>query len=154
MEVIRLSGYDLVEKVAIANKYLVPKAIKESGLMDIPDSHLSMTEDALESLVKNYCRESGVRSLEKHIEKLVRKIAYEIVTNRDDEGEPRINMSPPNITLQADDLEKYLGKPRFPQETIYDSKDSALPPGIVMGLGWNPLGKTFTSQIVKSNKNR
>ena len=146
MEVIRLSGYDLVEKVAIANKYLVPKAVKDSGLTEIPgitgSQEVVFTTEALESLAKNFCRESGVRSLEKHIEKLVRKIAFEIVVSQEDEdGQPITSASNPfPVTITEKDLEKYLGKPRFPQETIYDSKDSALPPGIVMGLAWSPLG--------------
>ena len=65
-------------KVAIASQYLVPKALKDAGLSP-PIFDVNITDDALDVLVKNYCRESGVRSLEKHIEKIARKIAYAVV---------------------------------------------------------------------------
>lgn len=65
-------------KVAIASQYLVPKALRDAGLLS-PSFHVQITDDALDALVKNYCRESGVRSLEKHIEKIARKIAYKAV---------------------------------------------------------------------------
>lgn len=133
MEVIRLSGYDIPEKVAIATRYLVPKAFKSAGLLseENPQSkEFSMTEEGLSSLIKHYCRESGVRSLEKYINKVARKLAYEKVE------------SPESYTrvVSEDNLEKFAGKPIFTQETIYESNDEPLLPGIVMGLAWNPLG--------------
>ena len=79
MEIIRLSGYDIPEKVSIASQYLVPKALKESGLESIPNLTVTFTNEALDKLIRNYCRESGVRSLEKHVEKIVRKIVYNTV---------------------------------------------------------------------------
>lgn len=160
MEIIRLTGYDIPEKVAIASRYLVPKALKESGLVnenqkfdiheafETPDNFVpryNFTEQALETLIKNYCRESGVRSLEKMIEKIVSKIAFTKV-EKDDElilansTEPFIFNSS-HYTVQPEDIEKFVGKPFFSEENLYDSSDSSpLPPGIVMGLAWNPLG--------------
>lgn len=148
MEVIRLSGYDTKEKIAIASKYLVPKALKESGL--VPDAKAAsaegpvepliryeITEDALEVLIKNYCRESGVRSLEKAIDKIARKLAYLRV------GAAEANRSEntdETVRLTKEDVEKYAGKPIFVDDTIYENKGGPLPPGIVMGLAWNPLG--------------
>ena len=76
MEIIRISGYDIPEKVSIAKTYLLPKALKETGLDECKNFKIEITDDGLETLVKNYCRESGVRSLEKQIEKIVRKIAF------------------------------------------------------------------------------
>jgi ATP-dependent Lon protease len=89
-----------------------------------------------------------VRSLEKHIEKIVRKIAYDTVSIEENLSESTnldsiqsdIKKEKKNVKVVAEDLESYVGKPRFPQETIYDAKDAALPVGIVMGLAWNPLG--------------
>lgn len=175
MEIIRLSGYDIQEKIAIAQQYLVPKATKEAGLEISDDDKqsplLSITEDALRLLIKNYCRESGVRSLEKMVEKIVRKIAFEIIseiekevtTNTDDSSAVAKSSAssketgkvdavvPPvhniltqatPVTIQVDNLEKYVGKPVFAEETIYSNSkdDQSLPVGVVMGLGWNPLG--------------
>lgn len=90
MEIIRLSGYDIPEKIAIASKYLVPKAMKEAGLLNVTNFNAEITHSALESLVKNYCRESGVRNLEKHIEKMTRKIAYDVVGKLETTNSPDI----------------------------------------------------------------
>lgn len=79
MEVLRLSGYVLHEKVAIAQKYLIPQAIKDTGLTD---TRVSVQTEALRSLINGYCREAGVRNLQKHVEKLFRKVAFEIVSQR------------------------------------------------------------------------
>ncbi|RQM30780.1 hypothetical protein B5M09_013114 [Aphanomyces astaci] len=112
MELIRLSGYDGPEKVAIANQYLVPKALEKSGLKEgsehVPPT-LSLTEGSIEDLVKRYCREAGVRNLEQHIEKIFRKVALEVVenlanTSHEDEH---------NFTISPDKLHKYVGQPRF-----------------------------------------
>eukprot|EP01035_Chromulina_nebulosa_P020169 gene20169-26184_t len=184
MEIIRLSGYDIPEKVSIATKYLLPKALRESGLQKIPGFSATITEDALEALVKNYCRESGVRSLEKHIEKIIRKIAYNAVnemeindkenvikdeTNKSidaisnddliipdstiidpfviesnqtkESSNNKISKLDQTVIVTVNNIEDYVGKPKYTQDTIYDSdKDEPLPVGVVMGLAWNPLG--------------
>lgn len=154
----RLSGYDIPEKVAIASKYLVPKALKEAGLLKIKGFHVDITLESLEFLVKNYCRESGVRSLEKHIEKIARKVAFDTVGSL--EGNAESNESQDKsvdaiksnekieplhidktIQITQDNLKDYVGKPKYTQDTIYDSdRDEPLPVGVVMGLAWNPLG--------------
>ncbi|KAI8324024.1 ATP-dependent protease La [Martensiomyces pterosporus] len=76
MEVIRLSGYLADEKRAISQRYLAPQAKEAAGLAG---AHVSVTDDAVDALVRNYCRESGVRNLKKHIEKIFRKAALRIV---------------------------------------------------------------------------
>ncbi len=139
MDIIRLSGYDIREKVAIASRYLVPKALRDSGLKnhhEIPEQY-HIPDDTLEILIKNYCRESGVRSLEKMIERITRKIAFEKVGTMEDPSLCRSD----KLVVTPQDLDKYLGKAIFADDVIYDTKqDSHHPPGIVMGLAWNPLG--------------
>nr|CAD7597754.1 unnamed protein product [Timema genevievae] len=76
MEMIDMSGYVAEEKLAIARQYLVPQAMKDSGLKS---DHVEIHDEALNTLIKSYCRESGVRNLQKHIEKVVRKVAYKVV---------------------------------------------------------------------------
>ncbi|ORX57003.1 ATP-dependent protease La [Hesseltinella vesiculosa] len=76
MEVIQLSGYVAEEKAAIASTYLVPQARKASGLEHV---NVNLTSDAVDALIKNYCRESGVRNLKKQIEKVFRKAALNVV---------------------------------------------------------------------------
>ncbi|KAK9478904.1 Lon protease C-terminal proteolytic domain-containing protein, partial [Lipomyces japonicus] len=82
MEVIEVSGYITDEKKAIASRYLAPQAREKSGLKDV---EVNLTPEALDVLIKDYCRESGVRNLKKQIEKVYRKAALKIV---EDVGEP------------------------------------------------------------------
>lgn len=82
MEVIRLSGYVSDEKMAIAQKYLAPQAKELAGLKD---ADVTLSDGAIEELIKSYCRESGVRNLKKHIEKVYRKSALKIVQELGDE---------------------------------------------------------------------
>ncbi|KAF5845524.1 hypothetical protein GGP41_003112 [Bipolaris sorokiniana] len=85
MEVIRLSGYVSDEKIAIAEKYLSPAAKEMSGLKD---ADVVLEKDAIVELINKYCRESGVRNLKKHIEKVYRKSALKIVTDVGEEALP------------------------------------------------------------------
>lgn len=85
MEVIELTGYVAEDKVKIAEQYLVPSAKKSAGL---ENSHVDMTEDAITALMKYYCRESGVRNLKKHIEKIYRKAALKVVKKLSIEDSP------------------------------------------------------------------
>ena len=75
MEIINISGYVAEEKLAIASKYLIPQIEELTGLNS---EHVTLSESALNSLNKSYCRESGVRNLRKHIEKIYRKVAFKV----------------------------------------------------------------------------
>src|SRR5690242_11341291 len=81
MEVIQLSGYISDEKVAIASRYLAPAAKEAAGL---EGANVILHDDAIEALIKNYCRESGVRNLKKQIDKVFRKAALKIVKEMPD----------------------------------------------------------------------
>lgn len=85
MELINLSGYVADEKKAIANKYLSPAAKEAAGLKD---AKVTLTDEAIEELIKSYCRESGVRNLKKQIEKVYRKSALKIVQDLGEEALP------------------------------------------------------------------
>lgn len=127
MEMIQVSGYVAQEKMQIAKTYLIPTSQEQSG---VTDENTSIDEAALDVLIKNYCRESGVRNLQQQIEKLHRKSAFKIVKdNLSKFPEERVN-----ITL--DNLEDYLGKPPFSSNRMYD----LTPPGVVMGLAWTAMG--------------
>ncbi|CAD7940568.1 unnamed protein product [Amoebophrya sp. A25] len=76
MEVVRLSGYDLPEKTRIAQDYLIPKVMEQSGLIGV-DEKSFIGDDAIDSMIRWYCREAGVRNLQKQIEKLCRKRAFQ-----------------------------------------------------------------------------
>lgn len=122
MELIDMSGYVAEEKLAIANKYLLPQAMKDSGLTD---QHIKVDDEALNILIKNYCRESGVRNLQKHIEKIVRKVAYKVVKEETN-----------FVEVSGKNLAEFVGKPVFSQERMYPTT----PPGVVMGLAWTAMG--------------
>lgn len=110
------------EKLAIAKQYLIPQAKRDSG---VEDKHISITDDALHALIKSYCRESGVRNLQKQIEKIVRKVAFKVVRKEADFTE-----------VSGTNLSDLLGKPIFTQDRMYEST----PPGVVMGLAWTAMG--------------
>eukprot|EP00124_Ichthyophonus_hoferi_P001356 Ihof_evm4s68 gene=Ihof_evmTU4s68 len=123
MEVIRLSGYVLQEKVQIAKQYLIPASQKHTGTEN--QTNLKIDDDAIGYLCKAYCRENGVRNLQKHIEKIHRKLALRMVLG---------NM--PTHAIGRNDLYDYVGKPLFPDARMYD----VTPVGVVMGLAWTSMG--------------
>src|SRR5271166_1621178 len=100
MEIIQLSGYTEFEKLNIAVKYLVPRQRKECGLDDVP---LTISENAIRTIIHHYTKEAGVRSLEREIASITRKVARQVVA----EGKEV------KIEVQAKDVPKYLGVPKF-----------------------------------------
>jgi len=162
MEIMFLSGYDIPEKAAIAKDYLVPKAMRESGLLvkfipekdtldnekrsngmyvlgnGIPKS-LAVDQTAIDSLIRWYCREAGVRNLNKHIEKITRKLALQVVAEC--EGTKLTEKSSRKSDTWAvtdTNLHEYVGKPIFTSDRLYEN--DPLPYGIVMGLAWTAMG--------------
>ncbi|XP_034656482.1 lon protease homolog, mitochondrial isoform X4 [Drosophila subobscura] len=122
MEMIEMSGYVAEEKVAIARQYLIPQSMKDCG---VTEENISITENALNMLIRSYCRESGVRNLQKQIEKVTRKIAFLMVKK---EGT--------NFPVDAENLTTFLGKQIFTSDRMYETT----PPGVVMGLAWTAMG--------------
>jgi len=122
MEMIDMSGYVAEEKLAIAKQYLIPQARIESGLRN---NQIIMHDNALTALIKSYCRESGVRSLQKHIEKVHRKVAFKVVKKE---------LSKVDVTVN--NLHEFVGKPMFTHDRMYDTT----PAGVVMGLAWTAMG--------------
>ncbi|XP_063776157.1 lon protease homolog, mitochondrial [Pseudophryne corroboree] len=122
MEMINISGYVAQEKLAIAERYLVPHALTMCGL---DEGKTRITSDALTVLIKQYCRESGVRNLQKQVEKVLRKSAYKIV-----------NGDTQYVEVTPSNLQDFVGKPIFTVDRMYD----VTPPGVVMGLAWTAMG--------------
>ncbi len=123
MEVIRLSGYTEDEKINIAQRYLLPKQMKNNGLVDT-DLHVS--EAALRDLVRYYTRESGVRSLEREISKICRKAVTAQALKK---AKGKISVTPKN-------LDKYLGVQRY----TYGMAEKNNQIGQVTGLAWTEVG--------------
>ncbi|XP_073910502.1 lon protease homolog, mitochondrial [Castor canadensis] len=122
MEMINVSGYVAQEKLAIAERYLVPQA---RALCGLDETKAKLSSDVLTLLIKQYCRESGVRNLQKQVEKVLRKSAYKIVS-----GEAE------TVEVTPENLQDFVGKPMFTVERMYD----VTPPGVVMGLAWTAMG--------------
>ncbi len=122
MEVMHLSGYIMEEKVQIAKRYLVPKQTEAHGLKK---NDVKIDTKVIRSIVDGYAREAGVRSLENHIKKIMRK-----VTRKFAEGDTE------SVKVFPDNLEEFLGKPRFLDDSLYDERIA----GIVMGLAWTSMG--------------
>ncbi|KAI8145701.1 ATP-dependent protease La [Fennellomyces sp. T-0311] len=159
MEVIQLSGYVAEEKAAIASKYLAPAARIASGLENV---NVNLSSEAIDSLIKNYCRESGVRNLKKHIDKVFRKAGYQVVekvaalqsNDATKEEEPAVKSAddkkgaemeehkpmvvPEDIKLDitAENLKDYVGAPVFQSDRLYETT----PPGVCTGLAWTSMG--------------
>ncbi|KAF2358922.1 Lon proteaseue chloroplastic/mitochondrial [Trinorchestia longiramus] len=122
MEMIDISGYVAEEKMEIAKAYLIPQAMKTSG---IEQEKIKLEPQAIETLIKRYCRESGVRSLQKLIERIMRRTAFTLVSDK-----------PDCVSVQESNLEDFVGKPKFTSDRMYD----VTPPGVVMGLAWTAMG--------------
>ena len=125
MEIIEVGGYITEEKIEIAKRHLVPREIKNTGL-DAIETPIKFIKPALERIIENYTRESGVRQLEKQINKALRKIAYHKAM------EDQLDI----YTITPNNLEDLLGKPPFYRD-IYQGNDYA---GVVTGLAWTSVG--------------
>jgi len=129
MDILRLSGYIMDEKVKIAQRYLIPRNRKSMGLKT---SDVTFTVGALRHIINGYAREAGVRSLENYLKKILRKVAVQIV--RREERRSRKKFKPHHITEET--LEKYIGKPIFTTDRYYEQT----PVGVCMGLAWTSMG--------------
>ncbi|MBN2302274.1 MAG: endopeptidase La [Lentisphaerae bacterium] len=122
MEVIKLAGYILQEKMEIARRYLVPKQLKAHG---VKREQVTITSEAIRDIIDGYAREPGVRGLENNIKKTIRKSVKKIVEKK----VKKVRISKANIH----DL---LGKRIFTDESLYKQPT----PGVVMGLAWTSMG--------------
>ncbi|MCM5663382.1 endopeptidase La [Galbibacter mesophilus] len=136
MEIINVNGYTIEEKVEIAKRHLLPKQLEEHGLTK---NDLKIGKKELEKIVEGYTRESGVRSLEKQIAKMVRYAAKSIAM--EDEY---------NVKVSVKDVEEILGAPRLERDK-YENNDVA---GVVTGLAWTSVGGDilFIESILSKGK--
>ncbi|MBI3303366.1 MAG: endopeptidase La [Deltaproteobacteria bacterium] len=122
MEVLELPGYTEEEKVAIAQRYLIPKQLKENGLQA---EHLSFTPEAIRGVINGYTREAGLRNLERTIARVCRKVARARTEGRKD----AVEVTPKNLV-------EFLGPRLFFSEVA----ERAGIPGVATGLAWTPTG--------------
>jgi ATP-dependent Lon protease len=122
MEIIALSGYTEDDKLHIARIYLVPRQRDEHGLKP---EHIEITDDAIRRVITDYTREAGVRSLERQIGTISRKVAAKVATTAEH-----------HARIDAKDVGDYLGPPRFRGETAFRTSR----PGVATGLAWTETG--------------
>jgi len=124
MEIIQLSGYTEGEKIAIARQYLIPRQIRENGLRV---EEIAFSQPALEKIIRSYTREAGVRSLEREIGSVCRKVVTNIA-----EGKMK------NIEIDPEQIGEYLGRPHYFSTQEIAVRTSV--PGVSTGLSWTSAG--------------
>ncbi len=122
MEVIRIPGYTEDEKINIANKYLLPKQVKDNG---VKDGELEIKDGTIKELIRSYTKESGVRNLEREISKIARKSVKKIVNNETNK-----------VEVNKDNLKDFLGVKKFKFGELENENKI----GIVTGLAWTEYG--------------
>jgi ATP-dependent Lon protease len=127
MEIISLTGYSEEEKLHIARKYLLPRQMSEHGLKP---GVMEITDAAIRQVISEYTREAGVRNLERQLGTLCRKVAARIATRPPDAPPPE-----PTV-IDKDDVETYLGPPRFKREVAFRTSRA----GVATGLAWTETG--------------
>jgi len=122
MEVIRLAGYTEDDKISIANKYLLPKQIKDNG---VKDKEMKLSNGLIKEIIRNYTKESGVRNLEREISKVARKVVKKIISGESKE-----------VSVDEKNLSEYLGIKKFKFGEL-EREDKV---GVVTGLAWTEYG--------------
>ncbi len=122
MEVIRIPGYTEDEKINIANKYLLPKQIKDNG---VKDGEMNLSDGTIKDIIRYYTRESGVRNLEREISKITRKVVKKVVNNESKD-----------VTVNDKNLGDFLGVKKFKFGELEEQNKV----GIVTGLAWTEFG--------------
>ncbi|NLI75638.1 MAG: endopeptidase La [Candidatus Riflebacteria bacterium] len=138
LEIVYLPGYTEDEKVEIAKKYLIPKQLESNG---VKKYKVAIEETAIRKVIREYTRESGVRSLERELASICRKIARQIVTqsktSTEDELKKKLESEPVKVTDEK--VESYLGVPTFHG----DKKEERDEIGVATGLAWTEVGGTI-----------
>ena len=137
MEIISLSGYTHLEKLAIGKQFLVPKQRQEQG---IEETQVNFLDNAIEELIDSYTREAGVRSLEREIGSLLRKIARQVVKKGPDL----------KTTMDRPKVRELLGKAKFRSQTIHDKSEI----GLATGLAWTEVGGEILSTEVAISRGK
>lgn len=122
MEIIHLSGYILEEKLQIAQKYLIPQQLKAHAL---DNKEITISKNALKFIIDKYAREAGVRTLDKCIRKIMRKVNLKIAEGNKEK-----------VRINENNVESYLGAPIFTTEELYQNEI----PGVTLGLAWTSMG--------------
>jgi ATP-dependent Lon protease len=136
MEIISLSGYTHLEKLAIGKQFLIPKQKTEQGL---EEASITFQDTALEELIDSYTREAGVRSLEREVGSVLRKVARKVLTASDY-----------SVVVDRSKVRELLGKPKFRSQMISDRSEI----GLATGLAWTEVGGEILSTEVALSRGK
>lgn len=131
MEILRLSGYTELEKLEIAKQYLVKKQLEGTGLNN---GQVTLTDDALRGIIRNYTRESGVRNLEREIGNVCRKVARRFVSNNEYKQ-----------AVTGENLSDLLGVAKYRDSQVHEKNEI----GLVTGLAWTEMGGSILQTEVQ-----
>jgi ATP-dependent Lon protease len=137
MEIIQLSGYTHLEKLGIGRQFLVPKQKQEQGL---DEAKIAFQDDAIEELIDSYTREAGVRSLEREVGSVLRKVARQVLSNG-----PGYT-----LTIERSKVRELLGKAKFRSQQIHDKAEI----GLATGLAWTEVGGEILSTEVALSRGK
>src|SRR5438128_4154514 len=137
MEIISLSGYTHLEKLAIGKQFLIPKQKQEQGL---EEAKIGFEDSALEELIDSYTREAGVRNLEREVGSILRKVARQVLTHGSDYA----------VTIDRLKVRELLGKAKFRSQTIHDKSEI----GLATGLAWTEVGGEILSTEVAISRGK
>jgi ATP-dependent Lon protease len=137
MEIISLSGYTHLEKLAIGKQFLIPKQKQEQGL---EEAKIGFEDTALEELIDSYTREAGVRNLEREVGSVLRKVARQVLTHGSDYS----------VTIDRMKVRELLGKAKFRSQTIHDKSEI----GLATGLAWTEVGGEILSTEVALSRGK
>ena len=145
METISLPGYTTWEKLEIAKRFLFPKEKKANGL---EEGEISVADEAILSIIRNYTREAGVRDLERSLATICRKVTREFVTKEKDKESTKKG----TVDVSAKDLSNYLGVPKFTY-SVSERKEKV---GVATGLAWTEYGgdMLFTEVLAMKGKGK
>jgi ATP-dependent Lon protease len=127
MDVIEIPGYTVYDKEHIARQYLIPNQIDEHG---IEEEQLEIDDDSLDSIIRRYTREAGVRNLERRIAEVCRHVAVQVAAAEEDERDEI------KVRLEDEDLVEIMGPEKYHRETAERTSQ----PGVATGLAWTPAG--------------
>ncbi len=128
MDVIEIPGYTAHEKGVISRRYLIPKQLENHG---ITEANMTIDDEALDIIIRNYTREAGVRSLERRIADIARGVAVKVAEAREEDAKAEVL-----VEIKREDLVEYLGQEKYQ----FEIAERTSHPGVATGLAWTPAG--------------
>lgn len=136
MDVVSISSYTNLDKERIFKNFLMTQTMKENGILAYCDQ-FEIKDEIIEKLINSYCRDPGIRSLQKYSSRLIEKLAYDILMKEEkNEENPTDDISSDKIVIDSSNLYKYIGQPIYEKDNMYEK----MVPGVIKGLAYSEVG--------------